>query len=164
MARDAIARQFDVDKNRVNLLCETDKGGYRPGKISFVAKKGHSVDLRKMQESITATRLSGGTNMSVDYLDITATGSVVIDADTARFKVANSKQEFILKDAAGATGDATPLRRLRAAVASGADVVRVEGRVDGWTGRFPVVLQALAKLPPEAPMVLYVSDFATKKE
>ena len=77
MARDAIARQYDVDKNSVTLEPGpvTEKGkGYHPGTISFRAKEGKSIDLEKLRQSIAATRLSGGTNMRMDYLEITATG------------------------------------------------------------------------------------------
>jgi hypothetical protein len=161
MARDAIARQYDVDKNRVNLVCETDKGSYRPGKITFFPKAGKSLDLKKIRESITATRLSGGTNMSVDYLEITASGQVMLDANDARFIVAHSNEQFVLKEASSKDGAKSALQRLRAAAASGEKVMTVTGFVDGWSGRFPVVLQALAKRPPEAPMVLVVTGFET---
>src|SRR5918912_1351855 len=100
MARDAIARQYDVDKNRVLLLCETETGSYRPGTITFFPKKGKTLDLRKMVESITATRLSGGTGMSMNWLEITATGEVVLDGKTALLKVSGTKQQFVLKEAA----------------------------------------------------------------
>jgi hypothetical protein len=159
MARDAIARQYDVDKNRVTLTCEDGKGGYRPGTITFFPKPGKSLDLRKMMESITATRLSGGTNMSMDYLEITATGEVALDAKTVLLKVSGTAQQFVLKDAPGKGGGKSPLERLRADVASGAKVIRVTGRVEGWSGRFPVVLSALAKRPADAPGVLFVTDF-----
>ena len=49
MARDAIARQYDVDKNAVTITCETDKGDYRPGTITFHAKKGKAIDLEKLR-------------------------------------------------------------------------------------------------------------------
>jgi hypothetical protein len=167
MARDAIARQYDVDKNRVTLTCEDGKGGYRPGTIAFFPKPGKSLDLRKMMESITATRLSGGTNMSMDYLEITATGEVALDAKTVLLKVSGTKQRFVLKEAAefkNKGGTATPLVRLEMAVASGAKVIRVTGRVEGWSGRFPVVLSALAKRPADAPGVLFVTDFEIAKK
>jgi hypothetical protein len=167
MARDAIARQYDVDKNRVLLICETETGSYRPGTITFYPKKGKSLDLRKMVESITATRLSGGTGMSVNWLEITATGTVVLDGKTALLKVSGTKQQFVLKEAPefkNKGGTATPLLRLEAAVASGKTVVSVTGRVDGWTGVFPVVLRGLAKRPPDEPVVLFVTDFETSKK
>ena len=164
MARDAIARQYDVDKNRVTLTCEAGKGGYRPGTITFFPKQGKSLDLRKMMESITATRLSGGTNMSMDYLEITAAGEVVLDATTALLKVSGTTQEFVLKDAPSKGGAKSPLERLRAAVGAGTKVVSVTGRVEGWSGRFPVVLSALARRPPGTPGVLFVTDFETAKK
>jgi hypothetical protein len=167
MARDAIARQYDVDKNRVTLISEADKGRYRPGTIIFFPKQGKSLDLRKMMESITATRLSGGTNMSMDYLEITATGEVVLDAKTVLLKVSGTTQRFVLKEAAefkNKGGTATPLLRLEKAVASGAKVVRVTGRVEGWSGRFPVVLKALAQRPADAPTGLFVTDFEIAKK
>jgi hypothetical protein len=167
MARDAIARQYDVDKNRVTLTCETGKGGYRPGTITFFPKPGKSLDLRKMVESITATRLSGGTNMSMDYLEITATGEAVLEAKTVLLKVSGTTQRFVLKEAPefkNKGGTATPLLRLEMAVASGAKVVTVTGRVEGWSGRFPVVLSAQARRPTDAPAVLFVTGFETSKK
>src|SRR5262245_29289148 len=104
MARDAISRQYDVDKNLVILTCETDKGSYRPGTISFHAKKGRSVDLDKMHELLTATRLSGGTSMRVDYLEITARGTVSVRDKDVVLKVSGTDQEFLLEDEPGAKG------------------------------------------------------------
>ena len=78
MARDAIARQYDVKKNSIILTCEEGKGSYRPGLITFEPKKDRSLDLDKILESLTATRLSGGTSMGVDYFEITILGAVEI--------------------------------------------------------------------------------------
>jgi hypothetical protein len=164
MARDAIARQYDVDKNRVLLVCETDKGGYRPGTITFFPKKGKTLDLRQMVESLTATRLSGGTGMSMNWLEITATGAVVLDGETALLKASGTPQQFLLKDVHPKGGASSAFRRLRAAVASGAKVVSVTGRLDGWNGGFPVVLRAMAKRPPDEPVVLLVTAFETSKK
>jgi hypothetical protein len=161
MARDAIARQYDVDKNSMIYLCETDKGGYRPGKITFHAKKGRSLDLQKMRESIAATRLSGGTNMGMDYLEITATGEVKLDDKSIILKVSGTPQSFVLQDVKTKDGAKSPLQRLREELSGGAKVLSVTGRVDGWSGRFPVVLEGLAKRPADAPGVLYVLDFET---
>src|SRR5438132_14070874 len=99
MARDAIARQYDVDKNRVTLLCETDAGSYRPGIITFFPKPGKSLDLRKMEESLRATRLSGGTSMSVSYLDITVVGEVSVADGTVQLKGSGSGHRFVLRQA-----------------------------------------------------------------
>src|SRR5687768_16430477 len=99
MARDAIARQYDVDRNRMTYTCEAGKGSYRPGVITFTPKTGKSLDLHKMEESLRATRLSGGTAMEVTYLEITATGAAAVDGQEVLFRVAGSTQQFHLKDA-----------------------------------------------------------------
>ena len=91
-------------------------------------------------------------------------GEVVLDAKTPLLKVSGTAQAFVLKDAPSKAGVKSPLERLRAAVASGDKVVSVTGRVEGWNGRFPVVLSALAKRPPDVPGVLFVTDFETNKK
>jgi hypothetical protein len=166
MAADAIARQYDVDKNRVTLFCEEGKGSYRPGTITFFPKKGRTVDLRKMEESLRATRLSGGTSMSVESLEITATGEVMVsEGSTAvlTLKVAGTNQQFVLKAADIKGGGKTAHRRLCEDVAAGKKIVSVTGRVEGWNGRFPVVLAALGKQPADAQAVLVVTDFESSK-
>src|SRR4051812_3422217 len=100
MARDAISRQYDVDRNRMIYYCEPGKGGYRPGTITFFPKPGKTLDLLKIEESIRATRLSGGTSMSTEYLEITARGGATVDDKAALFKVSGTGQAFVLKDAA----------------------------------------------------------------
>jgi hypothetical protein len=161
MARDAIARQYDVDKNLVTLTCEPEvpggKKGYRPGLITFFPKKGKSLDLDKMQESIAATRLSGGTNMGVDWLELTLRGEVVLRDKEMLFKVSGTDQEFVLDQEASAKA-AFP--KLRETVAGGAKVTTVTGRVPGWSGRFPDVLKALTKAP--ARRTLLGTDFEAK--
>jgi hypothetical protein len=158
MARDAIARQYDVDKNTMILVCEKGKGGYLPGTISFEAKKGKSIDITKIRESITATRLSGGTNMGVTYLEITATGTAEARDKELSFKVAGTGQQFNLVDHANAKGVAD---KLREALARGDKVTSIIGRVQGWSGRFPDVLRAQAKAP--AIQTLELVDFQTTK-
>ena len=159
MARDAIARQYDVDKNSVMINSEPVPGSYRPGTISFQARKGRSIDLEKLRESIAATRLSGGTKMSVDWLEITARGEVVADGPGLRLKSSGTHQEFVL----GENPDAKDVfQRLRAAQERGAKITSVTGRVPGWTGTFPAVLKALAESGPK-PTVLLVSDFEAQK-
>jgi hypothetical protein len=146
MARDAITRQYDVDKNLVTLFCEPGKEGYRPGTITFHAKKGKSIDLDKIHESLVATRLSGGTSMRVDYLELTIRGTVVGDGDKGLIlRASGSEEEFILAQAPTAKDE---LKRLLETVSRGANTVTtVRGRVPGWDGRFPDVLRALAKAP-----------------
>jgi hypothetical protein len=158
MARDAIARQYDVDKNGVALFCEPAKDKYLPGTISFHARKGKSIDLEKMRESIAATRLSGGTNMRVDRLEITATGEVSAGAKDVVLKVSGTGQELVLGENPNAKDE---FQRLRQALAKGAKVTGVTGHVQGWNGRFPDVLKALAPDPAmgRKPTVLLVTDF-----
>jgi hypothetical protein len=156
MARDAITRQYDVDKNLVTLTCETDKGSYRPGKITFYPKKGRSLDLGKLHESLVATRLSGGTSMSVDWLEISARGEVFVRDKDLVLKLSGTGQEFLLLEEPGAK-DA--IARLREQAARGANVNSVTGLVPGWKGRFPAVLRALET--PGTPTLL-VTDFSVK--
>src|SRR5437016_1839276 len=103
MARDAIARLYDVDAvscKLTPLAKDLPEKGYPPGKIAFVAKKGMSIDLDKMNESIHATRLGPptGTQMSMDYLEITARGEVIARAKDLVLKVSGTDQEFVLAD------------------------------------------------------------------
>jgi hypothetical protein len=78
VARDAIARQLDVDENSVELTVEPGEGRYRPGTIAFQAKPDSSVNVAAIRDSIADTRLSGNTNMRVDYLEITVRGAVTL--------------------------------------------------------------------------------------
>jgi hypothetical protein len=157
VASDAIARQYDVDKNSVTLTCEPGKGSYRPGTITFLAKKGSSINLEKIHESITATRLSGGTNMKVDYLEITATGDIRAGDKEIVLKVGKDRR-FVLAD-----GDKGTVKKLREALARGDKVTQITGRVQGWNGRFPVMLQELSKVPPGQDRTLLLTGFAVAK-
>jgi hypothetical protein len=145
VARDAIARQYDVDKNSIIL----DIPG---GLITFRAKQGKSIDLDRLHESLRATRLSGRTGMEVRYLELNVRGKLVAgpgDPGTMRLKVAGTGQEFLLgAGTASETGAENPLQRLRAALAKGENVVSVTGRVQGWKGLFPDVLRVLAEQRP----------------
>ena len=95
MARDATARQYDVDADSIKL----DK---QAGTIAFRAKKGRLVDLDKLHESIKATRLGDSTGMTLKWLEVTATGEVVA-GPTLKFKVGGSEQYFLV----GADSEAT---------------------------------------------------------
>jgi hypothetical protein len=162
MACDAIARQYDVDADSTKLTRPKEqKGGYQLGTIEFAAKKGKSIDLDKIHESITATRLSGGTNMRTDYLEITAQGKVIERDKELVLKVSGTGQEFVLSEEPLAKGS---LQRLREAVARGDKVSTVTGRVPGWTGRFPAVLAAWAKAPEAQKRKLTVVDFEVEKK
>lgn len=141
MARDAISRQYDVQKNSIILTCEDGKGGYRPGLITFEPKKGRSLDLTKIRESIAATRLSGGTAMGVDYFEITVLGAVEIRDKELLLTVTKTGQQFALAEAPSAKGQ---VQKLRDALGRGDKVTTVIGHVQGWKGTFPPVLKALA--------------------
>ncbi|HTU22178.1 MAG TPA: hypothetical protein VMG10_29335 [Gemmataceae bacterium] len=162
MACDAIARQYDVDADSTKLTRPKDqKGGYQLGTIEFAAKKGKSIDLDKIHESITATRLSGGTGMRMDYLEITAKGEVIERDKKLIFKVSGTGQELVLSEEPTAKGG---LQRLRDAVARGDRVSTITGRVPGWNGVFPAVLAAWAKLPDAQKRKLTVVDFKVEKK
>src|SRR5262245_66571734 len=162
MAADAIARQYDVDENRLTLVCETESGSYRPGTITFFPQPGKSLDLRKMEDSLRATRLSGGTSMGMEYLDITVLGEASVKDNAIQLKSAGSPQQFVLKPAKDDKNNS--FDRLREAVMAGAKSVSVTGRVDGWSGRFPLLLGALAKRPADELVVLFVADFEIGKK
>jgi hypothetical protein len=161
MARDAISRQYDVEKNSMTLSCEGDKGSYRPGVITFFAKKGKSLDLDKIRESITATRLSGGTSMSVVYLEITALGDVVLGPKDNVLNVAGTGQQFVLGEDPSAKGI---LEKLGEATRRGDKIASVTGRVPGWSGVFPKVLRALAASSSQGRPQLLVTGFEVAKK
>jgi hypothetical protein len=162
MASDAIARLYDVDADLMNLHRPLgQKGSYQFGTIQFAAKKGRSIDLDKMCESIAATRLSGGTNMRVDWLEITAKGEVIGHGKDLVLKVSGTGQELVLSEELTSAG---VLQRLRKALTSGHKVATVTGRVPGWNGRFPVVLAAWAEAPDAQKRKLEVMDFEIKKK
>jgi hypothetical protein len=115
-----------------------------------------------MRESIAATRLSGGTKMSVDWLQITARGELRVRDKELLLKVSGTGQEFVLGEDPGATA---VLQQLRAAQARGTKITSVTGHVPGWTGRFPDVLKVLeadAQAGPRQTSLL-VTDFEVSK-
>jgi hypothetical protein len=156
VARDAIARQYDVDADAVVL-------DIAHGLITFRAKKGRLADLDQLHESIWATRLSGRTGMSLNWIDVTAVGRVVADKKGLRLQVTGSDRSFVLEDdpkGKPAAGKETPLDQLRQALARGEKVESVTGRVKGWSGHFPPFLKAL----PPSPRVILVKSFRTAKK
>lgn len=161
MARDAISRLYDVQKNSITLTCEGEKGSYRPGVITFHAKKGRSIDLDKMRESINASRLSGGTSMKMDYLEITAAGDVQLDDKKAVFTVFGTGQKFDLSEDPG--GRQT-LLRLILQQTRGEKITSITGRVQGWSGVFPAVMKGLAKTADQPRTQLYVTGFESVKK
>ena len=162
MPLDAIARQYDVDADSIMILLSPgQKGDYQLGTIEFAPKKGRSIDLDKICESISATRLSGGTNMRMDYLEITGKGAVTERDKELVLKVSGTGQELTLSEDPTAKG---ALQRLREAVARGDKIATVTGRVPGWSGRFPDVLRAWAKAPDTQKRKLAVVDFEVEKK
>ena len=154
MARDATARQFDVDADAVKL-------DLKKGEITFQAKKGRLIDLDKLHESIWATRLSGNTGMGTNWLDVTAVGEVVIEKERIILKVKGSDDYFVLKeDPKAKTGEKTVYVLLREAAEHGQKMSTVTGRVEGWTGHFPPFLKA----PPKKPRVILVKEFEPEKK
>jgi hypothetical protein len=144
VARDAAARQYDVDADAVKL--DFDKG-----EILIKAKKGRLIDLDKLHESIRATRLSGGTGMALNWIEVTAVGEVVVEKDRTVLKVTGSADYFVLKD--GPKGKV--LAQLREAVAGGKKKMSVTGRLEGWHGPFPVFLRTV----PPKPRVILLKGF-----
>jgi hypothetical protein len=147
VARDATARQYDVDADAVRLDVKT-------GEITFKAKKGRLVDLDKLHESIRATRLGVSTGMAMSWLDVTAVGEVAVEKERLVLKVKGSEQTFVLKQ-----GDKKAFDKLRDAVKGGQKSVSVFGRVDGWKGHFPPFLKDL----PEKPREILVKSFEPVK-
>jgi len=147
VARDATARQYDVDADAVRL-------DMAKGEITFQAKKGRLVDLDKLHESIWATRLSGGTGMGMNWIDVTAVGEVVVEKENVVLKVKGSDKSFVLK-----AGDKMSLTRLREAVERGQKSMSVTGRVEDWKGHFPPFL----KTQPTKPRVILVKGFEPVK-
>ena len=169
--RDTIARQSDVDKSSMKYEVEPGTGRYRNGTITFAAMKGKSIDLKKLRESIQATRLGGRTSSGVNYLDITAEGDLVVADKETLLKVTGAEQQFLLGDdpkAKPKEGENTPYQRLTEALAKGKKIASVTGRVQGWSGRWPTVLGELAKETEKngteagvakQPTLLIVKDF-----
>jgi hypothetical protein len=153
VARDATARQYDVDADAVRL-------DLNKGEITFRAKKGRLVSLDKLHESIWATRLSGNTGMSINWLDVTAIGEVVVEKDRIVLKVTGSDDNFVLQEDSRSTAGRTPLARLRELAQGGQKQMSVTGRVDGWKGHFPPFLKTL----PKKPRVILVKEFEPVKK
>ncbi len=164
--RDTIARQSDVDKSSMKYEVEPGTGKYRHGTITFAAKKGKSIDLRKIQEDLRATRLGKSTGSGVNYLDITAEGEVAVGDKETLLKVSGAEQQFLLGDdpkVKPKEGEKTAYQRLTDALAKGKKIASVTARVQGWSGRWPAVLGELAKetekKSAKKPSLLIVKDF-----
>lgn len=161
MARDATARLYDVDENSVVYKRPKLEGKYDHGTIAFRGKRGRLVNLDKLHESVWATRLSGGTRSGLVSLDVTVLGNVAVSGDEFAMEVTGSEKRFVI--AANPDGEAeaaSAFERLKAAIDRGESVVSVTGRLQGWAGRWPDVLQKL----PRKPRRIMVADFQTAKE
>ena len=145
-----------MESESVKLSCESGEGKYRPGEITFQAKEGKSINLGRIQELITATRLSGHTNMRVDYLEITVRGKLILRDEAPVLQVSGAEQEFELE-----ADDRDLEKQLLEAAERNEAGVTVVGKVDGWNGRFPVVLRTLAKrygTDGKTPILLVIAD------
>jgi hypothetical protein len=152
VACDATARLYDVDEDSVvfKKLQRTEK--YDQGTITFRARKGRLIDLDKLHESIWATRLSGGTRSGLVTLEVTAIGHVVASKDKTVLRVAGSEAEFLLGRNPDAKHTAVfgPLKKMPRE-----NVVKLTGRIDNYTGRWPKVLASM----PENPRRILVASF-----
>ena len=161
MARDATARLYDVHSDSVKLI-KRRRGDIRDGLVIFEAKKDKLVSLDKLHESIWATRLSGRTGMRLNRLVVTAVGEVVVEETKTLLKVKGSKERFVLIEprSKSTAKEKSALDKLHEAVARGAKVVHVTGRVSGWSGPFPALLKKL----PEKPRRIIVEEFAAETD
>jgi hypothetical protein len=159
VARDATARLYDVDADSLVFKKFSQSEKYDIGTVTFRAKPGRLVDLDKLHESVWATRLSGGTRSGLVSLEVTATGSVISTESDLTLQVAGSNASFVL---ARNTEEEhkKAFDELRAALDRGDKLVSVSGRLDGWAGRWPDMLQ---KLPPK-PRRMLVTGFETASD
>jgi hypothetical protein len=155
VARDAIARQYDVDAN----LTVLDK---KVGKITFQAKKGKLVDLDKLHESIWATRLGDNTGMALKWMEVTTHGEVAVVDKQSVLKVHDSAEYFVLKEnpkTQSKPGEKTAFHKLLEALERGDKVVSVTGTLEGWQGN----LTQFTKKSPAKPRAILVQDFQIGK-
>lgn len=158
MARGAIARLYDVDEDVLEFKKFRISKKYDQGTIKFRARKGSLVDLRKMHESLWATRLSGGTRSGVICLEVTVVGEVLQAGKETVLKVAGSNQQFVLVADVKAKPPevkAGAFAALKTSLANGQNTLRVTGYVDNWVGRWPGVLSG----KPPKQMRLMVTKF-----
>jgi len=154
VARDATARLYDVDQDSFQFQKMNLSEKYDIGVITFRAKKGKLIDLRKLHESVWASRLSGGTRSGVICLEVTAVGKVELREDDAILDVRDGDRSFILVNDVNAKPEdakASEFAALRQAVERGQQIESVTGYVEGWIGRWPSVL---SKPPAERPRLM----------
>ena len=164
MARGAIARLYDVDDDTVVFKKFNIKNRYDHATVTFQAKKGKLIDLRKMHESIWATRLSGGTRSGVICLEVNVVGTVAQTGNETILHIEGTDQQFVLVGDVQAKPDdakAGALKALRQAVARGEKKLSITGYVDGWVGRWPGVL---SRPSAKRPRLMVTRFLAVKKE
>jgi hypothetical protein len=163
VARGAIARLYDVDDDTVVFKRFNVKNKYDHATVTFRAKKDKLIDLQKMHESLWATRLSGGTRSGVICLEVNVVGEVARTGDETILHRDGTDQQFVLVGNVQAKPDdaaAGALKALLQAVARGEKRLSVTGYVDGWVGRWPVVLSRPAARRPR----LMVTSFLAVQE
>lgn len=162
MARDATARLYDVATSKVVLKRRFDREEYDIGEVVFVAKKDRLINLDKLRESIQATRLSGGTKSGVLHLTVTVEGQVFPGEEELTMLPSGSDEVFQLENVSeenAKTGEKTKFDELREAVDKGKAVTKVTGRVVGWQGTWPGVLNT----PHAKPTRIRVTGFELSK-
>ena len=90
-------------------------------------------------------------------VEVTAQGTVELMGNTMTLSVEGTDRQFVLADDVAAKpdfGKQAAIGRLRAALARGERVVAVTGYVDGWSGRWPTVLN---KAPAKRPRLMVTS-------
>jgi len=153
VARDAIARQFDVDKNSVKLDIDS-------GRITFRARKGRSIDPGRLCSSLRATRLGGRTGMEVEWLQLDVRARPTEAGGELTLPRGTGGKRFVLKELPGGPAGKSQFQQLRESLGRGERVVSVSGRVEGWRGLFPDVLRKLEQeYASDRPTVLRVTGF-----
>ncbi len=156
MAREAAARLYDVDENKVAFLRPKQLDRYTHGTITFKAKKGKLIDLDKLHESVWATRLSKGTRSGLVSLEVTAVGSLSVGSKQTRLNITGSDAFFLLQKGKSKQERATFERMIKTVRRDGrSQTISVTGMVDGWGGVWPSVLRKL----PGKPRRIIVSGF-----
>lgn len=154
MVREAAARLYDVDHQSVVVKKRNQSKQYDVGTVTFRPKPGRLIDLDELHESVWATRLSRGTHSGLVSLDVAAAGTAAIESSKVTYRVPGATAYFEL-DRHPESEFAAVFDRLRSAIDGGERIVKVTGRIEGWSGRWPNVLKQL----PGKPRRILVTDF-----
>ena len=150
MARDATARLYDVDENKVAFLRPKRLDRYTHGTIKFQARKGKLIDLDKLHESVWATRLSKGTRSGLVSLEVTAVGTLAVSNKQMRLVIPGSDAFFLLQKGKSKQEREAFERMTKSLLQASfrrTPTVRVTGTVEGWGGVWPSVLKKLPRKP-----------------